>query len=405
MRIIFLHPHFTSAGGAGRAVLETGSRLAARGYRVHCVCIRADRRFVDGYTGIEFHQTGGPLSSSLWFWLRFTASCKKINDVVNRIVSEAAAEPCVLYPQVFPANWWAADVLIRRPSLACVWYCQEPSAFIHSRAWMNALPWPKNWIASLLNPILKKMDLKRARRFTNVLVNSDFSKRYAQSIYGYDHDQCKTVYLGVDPGRFNAASSPENRQPWVIVIAKLTRFKNVDRIIEAIRLLVADGHMSVHLHIVGTGDAEESLQQLVDQHQLRQRVTFHGNALDRELLNLLKNSMALCLASVDEPFGLVAIEAMACGTPVVAVDSGGPKEIVGDSGAGILVPTGSPAEFASAIKTILDLNVEFSTISNAAIRRAADFGWERTVDRLESVFEDFADRPPHLCPDPRELES
>ena len=386
MRIIFLHPHFTSAGGAGRAVLETGSRLAARGHHVHCVCIRADQRFVDGYAGIEFHETGGPLSSSLWFWLRFSAGCKKINAAVNRIVSEANAEPCVLYPQVFPANWWAAEILKLQPGLVCVWYCQEPSAFIHSRAWINALPWPKNWIASLLNPILKKMDLKRATCFTKVLVNSDFSKRYAQSIYAYDNDQCRTVYLGVDPERFNAVSSAENRLPWVIVIAKLTRFKNVDRIIEAIRLLATDGHSSVHLHIVGTGDAEGSLRRLVDQFELSKQVTFHGNATDCELSDLLKKSMALCLASDDEPFGLVAIEAMACGTPVVAVDSGGPKEILSNSGAGILVPTGSSAEFASAIATIIDSKDAFDTMSQAAIRRAGDFEWERTVDRLEAVF-------------------
>ena len=385
MRIIFLHPHFTSAGGAGRAVLETGSRLAARGHHVHCVCIRADQRFVDGYAGIEFHETGGPLSSSLWFWLRFSASCKKINDAVNRIVSEANAEPCVLYPQVFPANWWASEVLKQSPGLRCVWYCQEPSAFIHSQRWINALPLLKNWIAIILRPLLLERDLRYCRSFNNVLVNSEYSRVQVQKVYGYVDETVQRVYLGVD-NRSVRSNDGAIRQPWITTIAKLTKFKNVDIIIRAIAILVSGGRTDVRLQVVGEGDASESLRELARSLGLAEYVVFHGYVSDSQVTEILQQSKVFCLASVDEPFGLVAIEALSCGTPVVAVNRGGPKEIVASHGCGLLVDVPTPESLAHAFDRILNPNTDFEKLSRAAETRALDFNWDRTTDRLEQIF-------------------
>lgn len=383
MRIIYLHPHFTSDGGAGRMVLETGKRLASRGHQVDCVCIRADREIVGADEGISFHEIGGPLSSQVSFWLNFRSSCKRVAETVARLVNQSSTD-CVLFPQVFPANWWGSYVLQQMRDLNAVWYCHEPSAFIHAKNWIHALPWPKNWMAKALSPLLSHWDLRACQTFKTVLVNSRYSQKYAQSVYGFSDNQCEVVYLGFDHGKFSPGEN-QQREQGIVCVAKLTRFKNVDRIIEALLILQQAGDAATRLHIVGTGDAYHSLKQQAARLGLESRVAFHGRLEDTELVGLLQRARGLCLASVDEPFGLVAIEAMACGTPVVAVNSGGPAEIVGSSQAGLLVDRPEPALIASAIRRLLTDSDEFETSSNAAIARAADFDWELTVDKLETA--------------------
>ncbi|MDX1928361.1 MAG: hypothetical protein SFV81_17670, partial [Pirellulaceae bacterium] len=70
----------------------------------------------------------------------------------------------------------------------------------------------------------------------------------------------------------------------------------------------------------------------------------------------------------------------------IAVDSGGPAEVVGTTAAGILVERPHPKSIAKAMRTLLGNNSEFETRSSAALARAADFDWEQTVDRLEAEF-------------------
>ncbi len=152
----------------------------------------------------------------------------------------------------------------------------------------------------------------------------------------YDQGSCEVVYLGFDEQRFSP-SSTVRREPMVTCVAKLTGFKNVHLIIEAIRILANQGDQETQLHLVGVGDALPSLQRQAKQHAISDRVIFHGRLEDESLVQLLQRSRGLCLASVDEPFGLVTIEAMACGTPVIAINTGGPAEVIADTNAGILI--------------------------------------------------------------------
>ena len=390
MRIIYLHPHFTMPGGASRMVIETAKRLAARGHDVHVVCIRAEPTLVaDAAQQVRFWKIGGPLSSEFAFWLNFRSTCRKTLRVVDRILSQPPALPTVLFPQVFPANWWGAFIVARRPELTTHWYCQEPSAFIHSVVWMNALPWPKNWIARLLNPWLKRFDKRACQRFKSVFVNSHFSKACTRKIYDFQEDRCRVVTLGVDLKRFHLNKSAE-RKLWVTTIGKISKFKNVDKIIEAIGMLVSQsGHsllQGVQLQVIGTGDAVEECEALTRHLGLSEHVVFHQNLNDDQAVKILQQSKVFCLASVDEPFGLVAIEALACGTPVVAVTRGGPLEILANHDCGLLVPNGTARELSDAFAAILSSD-QFELMSNAATLRASQFDWENTVTAIETVFD------------------
>jgi glycosyltransferase involved in cell wall biosynthesis len=384
LQIIYLHPHFVSDGGAGRMVLETAWRLADCGHQVHVVCIRADQAIVGNFNEhVQFHQIGGSLSSGIWFWIRFNHTCRQVLKVIDAITSTADGMKTVLFPQVFPANWWGAFIAKYRPQFASVWYCQEPSAFIHSNVWKRSLPWPKNWIAILISPVMAWLDRRRCRRFSRVLVNSEFSRRNVIQVYGFPSQACRTAYLGVDRQRFKPDSST-TRKPWVCVIAKISRFKNVDLIVKAIAELVRRELTGVHLHVVGIGDALEECRHTAEADCITDHVTFHGRLGDDRVVELLQQSRVFCLASADEPFGLVVVEALACGTPVVAMDSGGPREILYDLQCGKLCPSVDVTQIANALEHFLTMNKEtFATVSDAATQRAKEFSWDNATQQIE----------------------
>ena len=366
-------------------VLETARRLAECGHQVHVICIRADRAII-GKAGdnIQFHQIDVPLSSSIWFWIRFNHSRQQVLKVIDAIASNADGMKTVLFPQVFPANWWGAFIVTYRPQFASVWYCQEPSAFIHSAVWKRSLPWPKNWIAIVIAPFMAWLDRRFCGRFSRVLVNSDFSRRSVIEAYGFADQACRIVYLGVDHQRFTPHSSTI-RKPWVCVIAKITRFKNVDAIVRAIAELVRRGLTEVHLHVVGVGDALEECQRTAEAAGITSQVTFHGRLGDDRVVDLLQQSRVFCLASADEPFGLVVVEALACGTPVVAMNNGGPLEILKDLGCGKLCEAVDAIHIADALEHFLTMDDDsFAAVSSEATRRASEFRWEHAAQEIET---------------------
>ncbi|QOJ13735.1 MAG: glycosyltransferase family 4 protein [Planctomycetia bacterium] len=386
MTIVYLHPHFSSPGGAGRFVLETASRLAGRGHDVHVVTIRADAAVVGGARDtIRFHELGGPLSSSLAFWVGFRAGCRRLARILDQWPD------AIVFAQPFPANWWGFHVKRRRPESRLVWYCHEPSAFIHSRAWIGAIPGlMKRTLARLLNPLLRRIDLASARHVDLVYTNSDYTRAYARRVYGYAERLCRTAYPGAD-GRFRAAPAlPRPRR--VVTIGRLTAFKNVDVIIRAMARLAGESTRGAELHIIGEGDARPALERLAAELGVARQVVFRGRLDDAELVAALQESRAFVLASVDEPFGLVAVEAMACGTPAVVVGSGGPAESVVDGVSGFHVPPRDYQALADRLKLLLTDDVLMARLSEGAAARAAVFDWERTVDELEAGFAELAQR-------------
>lgn len=236
----------------------------------------------------------------------------------------------------------------------------------------------------LISPLMKRLDRYYCARFSKVLVNSEFSRASVCSTYGYREDLCRTAYLGVDHKRF-WPDHRVSRKPWITVVAKLTRFKNVDVIIKALAELVRRGHSQVQMNIVGTGDAMSFLRQTALSAGVADRVEFHGRLSDEAVVQLLQQSRVFCLASSNEPFGLVVVEALACGTPVVAMDSGGPREVLSNLLCGKLCPSVDANQIADAAEHFLNLSDEsFHQVSDSATLHALEFSWENASLQIEA---------------------
>ena len=110
-------------------------------------------------------------------------------------------------------------------------------------------------------------------------------------------------------------------------------------------------------------------------------------AVDQEhLADWYAAATAVCVPSYNESFGLVAIEAQACGTPVIAARVGGLATAVSDGVSGILVDGHDPLDYADAFQKILSDPALRESMSQKAVRHAESFGWDVTADRTLEVY-------------------
>jgi D-inositol-3-phosphate glycosyltransferase len=137
---------------------------------------------------------------------------------------------------------------------------------------------------------------------------------------------------------------------------------------------------------LAAGGERRRLEAVAGGHGLQARVRFLGAVEHEDLADYYALADICVVPSRTETFGLVALEAQALGTPVVASAVGGLTEIVADGETGTLVGDRSPAAFAGAIATLLDDDALRSRMGEAARLRAATFTWDRAVDRMVAIY-------------------
>jgi D-inositol-3-phosphate glycosyltransferase len=115
-------------------------------------------------------------------------------------------------------------------------------------------------------------------------------------------------------------------------------------------------------------------------------VRFEPPCPQPELADWYRAATLVLTPSHSESFGLVALEAQACGTPVVAAAAGGLRTAVRDGYSGVLVDGHDPVAWAGVLRSLLSAPGRLSTLSAGAVRHASAFGWSATVDSLTAVY-------------------
>ncbi|MGW4643243.1 glycosyltransferase [Sphaerisporangium sp. NPDC004334] len=204
----------------------------------------------------------------------------------------------------------------------------------------------------------------------------------------------RTVPCGVDTAIFRPDGPvvPRPRRPRLLSIGRLVPRKGVGTLIEAMRmipdaeLIVAGGPSAGRLD----DDPEvRRLRRAASEAGVAGRVRFVGGVSHDEVPALMRSAdVAVCVPWY-EPFGMVALEAMACGVPVVASAVGGQRETVAHGRTGLLVPPRDPRTLAVAVNTLLaDPRLRAAYGRASAERARALYGWERVCARTRSVYEE-----------------
>lgn len=207
---------------------------------------------------------------------------------------------------------------------------------------------------------------------------------------------CRPVQAMPLDGRSHGLNTRAMGEPIPIgFIGRLDPIKRIPDLLHALRLL----QEKVHLHIFGTGLERPKIESMVRELDLSDKVTMHG-AIARPQ-DALSQIDLLVLPSAAEGFGLVLIEAMAAGVPVVATDVAGIRDVVQNDKTGLLVPVGSPAELARAIDRLLrNLELRDQLVKEARKDVARRFAWDVVLPRYRQLLGIAT-----LRPQPQEVDS
>jgi len=184
-----------------------------------------------------------------------------------------------------------------------------------------------------------------------ILCVSNYVKRCILDLWPHTQGKLRLVYNGVDLTRFHPLPHPPGFN--IISVGNLIKRKGFDVLIQAMAIVSKEFH-EAHLHIVGrdTEGYAVHLRRLVRELELEEHVSFAGGVPDSLLPRLYAESDLFVHAPWHEPFGVVNIEAMASGLPIIATRVGGIPEIVPSK---FLVPPGNPQMLAERICDVLGL--------------------------------------------------
>lgn len=371
-RVLILFPHMVLQGGALNYMLKLVELLVESGAKVGILAMQVDQQKYASLKGVELLSINGPVTSKLGYWAFFPFWQARIDRTIR------AWRPDVLVPQVFPANWWGWLYKRKNQRPAIVWVCQEPSAFIHSRNWMDALqPVWKKYLARALSPLLAFVDIRLSRYSDKIVGNSLYTAGTIEKIYQRKADAI--AYPAIDFREFH----PEEdviKEEAIVTVAKLTKFKRVDFLLRVFSL-VQKRYPRLVYHIVGRGEEEGALKALAAELQITANVQFHRDLNNAQLADLHRRSMLFLHGSIEEPFGMAPLEAIACGTPVIAHRSGGPLEYVNES-SGRLIDSLSAERWGVEINDFIGMLAENPAYFRAVSENARNFSWEVTLSPL-----------------------
>jgi glycosyltransferase involved in cell wall biosynthesis len=279
---------------------------------------------------------------------------------------------------VISSSHCVAKAAIAGPRAVHLCYCHTPMRYAWDQFDAYFGPDRLGPIArSMVRPVmawLARWDRATAGRVGRYVTNS---RHVAQRISRYYNRQASVVYPPVDTTFFMPPSGPTPLAPrgGCLVVSALVPYKRLDVAIAACRLA------KVPLTIVGDGPERSRLERFA--REAGPDVTFLGRLTDGEVRDQYHRA-SLVLMTGEEDFGIVPLEAQACGRPVVALGRGGAVETIIAGETGVLVDEPTPAAFARAIADALS-----RPLDAARIRRHAErFGRERFGDEIEALVEE-----------------
>ena len=232
-----------------------------------------------------------------------------------------------------------------------------------------------------------------------IVANAPVEASQLEELYGADPDRIEVV----SPGVVHAYFSPGDRQgartaldlgdePILLFVGRVQPLKGIDIAVQALAQL---DRTDARLLIVGGASGTEGeaevvrLQAMAADLGVAERIEFVPPQPHHLLSTYYRAADLLVLPSRSESFGLVALEAAACGTPVVAAAVGGLRTLVDHGNTGFLVDSRDPRHFATYISTILSDTALAVELSANAVALAQNYTWSSTAARLRRLYVDL----------------
>lgn len=238
---------------------------------------------------------------------------------------------------------------------------------------------------------------RAVRRATHVLADSESTRQDLLRLWGVPEERVTVLYSGVEP-RFQPIVDPAAHArvraryglgpwPFLLTVGTVQPRKNYPRLIEAFAAVVREGTFPEgHLVLVGEkGWKAEGTFEAIRRSGMADRIHWLGFVADEDLPILYSMATAFAMVSRYEGFGLPALEAMACGTPVVVSRTSSLPEVVGE--AGVQVDPESVMDIAQGLRAVLADPARREALRRAGLERARRFTWEAAARRWGEIVE------------------
>ena len=238
------------------------------------------------------------------------------------------------------------------------------------------------------NPGIVAIERMACERASHVFAVSDYTRGILVSRYGINPAKVSVVYNAPDADELPPATAPESgaRQPWVVFLGRLTFQKGPDHFLRA-AAEVAQLDPAARFLICGSGDMLDALKQQAQALGIAERVEFRGFLTPGAVDRLLAQSSLLVMPSVSEPFGLVALEALRAGTPVVLSRQSGVREVLGHS---LQVDFWDHEKLADQILAVLRLPVLARQLVEEGRAQLARLSWDESAQRIAEAYRQAA---------------
>ena len=229
------------------------------------------------------------------------------------------------------------------------------------------------------------------RKCQHIIVPSESMRSILVNDYGLV-DKYTVIPTGIDITPYKKADGAALREQWnwqddkiLISAGRLAEEKNWGTLLQAFAI-AQKAQPNIRLVLLGDGPQAEALRQLAGELQIAERVTFVGKVPFEEVPNYLKAADLFAFASITETQGLVTLEAMAAGLPVVAVDASGTRDILEHGKQGLLTQN-DPAELGEAIRRLVENSSLMTRFKSAALKTSRAYDNTRLARKMLKVYE------------------
>lgn len=365
MRVALVCPYaWDDPGGVQTHVRELGDRLRARGHVVLALGpVRTDagRDWVQGVgrpVDLTYNRSNVPLDPRPWSAAH-----------VRRHLRAFAPDVVHLHEPFAPSTALWALLTAKAPLVATFHSGAEPAR-----------------LYDVAGPALRRL----ARRISVRIAVSEAAADVARRRLGGDFE---VVPNAVDVSRF-ADASPADFGPGtkLLFVGRLDERKGFPVAAEAFARLARD-RSRLRLVVAGDGPERHAADRLPE--DVRARIAFLGTVPNEDLPAIHAACDVFVAPNIGgESFGIVLVEAMAAGLPVVASEIPGFTEVVHDDVHGLLVPPNDAVATAAAVARVLDEPLTAARLSEAGRERASAYSWDAVLPRIEAAYGRAADRPP-----------
>lgn len=378
-------------GGAGTYARYIVKELAKLGHEIHVITPRS-KEWKEELTndGISLHGVRNlnlPYFSAVSSMLKLRPVISAINKNIGGfdILQENSQHSFQLFFQFLPRQILSIPHLVTIHSLS-----YQTTSAVHSSFLRRMTDRGEE------NYLTQFSEMAILPRADKLIANSLYTKNILVSRYGVQESKVQVIYMGHPELELKNSDTKTRmsipmldtiKEPILLFVGRLVARKGLHHLLQA-ALELKKRKVAFKLVVVGTGPEENLYRNQVRELELERYVIFTGFVDDRKLKELYKASDVVTVPSINEPFGLVVLEAMFAAKPIVASKTGGIPEIVENHANGALVYPQNTEEYADALQHFLQDRETSIRIGEANRKKASEkFTWKACAQQLSQTYQ------------------